>query len=602
MKAKLSRRFWFITGAFSVLACNEGPIDFDANRPERGPSEMLPKGQVTDGNFEGGNDAIPAARDDISTPDGEVVSCDGACRSYCEAANLQNPVNAGLCSSMWGVGKAGNPINEDEACRRLWVDTQGVYPTRSEISDKCLGRPYGEVVNELLATDAFIALQSRIWADRLRYDTTTVSVERIYDMDLIVQALYQGRISYDHFAAITSAHPILTRRHATEGDRAEALFWLFLGRPPFGQERSDVGRLYHLWSNDYYDHPGLGMRLPDAFIRYRCLDYLGEVDESTSGECTSVLFGFEQLILKPDARSFRTEDDVLTMWSGMLTASEWEKLQAPGRLLAGQWLFWEHAANTVIDQYLDYELATIAPEVGEQLVRYTLANDGDIRAMHYAVLTSYPYLQSAMGGNDVLDRFTYGPVKQADAEVWVDSLNHMTDTNLGRCDLLLNRPGDFLEAGTPAALALLAESEWNVNRDFSGVDGRYRDLVRTLGGCPDNSEGGRFKIVSVLTTANQLNYAGRICDPGKQEDNPQAAALSKLLPADISADTPVTPEIAQQIFEHQTSTFFARRPTATEAEQAAARGTECEATGCRAEQFARVACFATLSSSEMMFY
>jgi hypothetical protein len=118
--------------------------------------------------------------------------------------------------------------------------------------------------------------------------------------------------------------------------------------------------------------------------------------------------------------------------------------------LAGQWLFWEHAGNVVMDQYLGYNLATAAPEVGERLVEYTLANQGDIRAMHFAVLTSYPYLASAMGATDTALRYTYGPVKQVEAEGWVDSLTKMTGSGLSKCDLHMNRPDQFLEAGTPA--------------------------------------------------------------------------------------------------------------------------------------------------------
>ena len=63
---------------------------------------------------------------------------------------------------------------------------------------------------------------------------------------------------YDLFAAVVSAHPVLTRRHADPGDKAEALFHLFLGRPPFEHERADMARLYGLWHSGYYDHPQLG--------------------------------------------------------------------------------------------------------------------------------------------------------------------------------------------------------------------------------------------------------------------------------------------------------------------------------------------------------
>jgi hypothetical protein len=371
---------------------------------------------------------------------------------------------------------------------------------------------------------------------------------------------------------------VLTRKHATPGDRAEAMFWTFLGRPPFGDERSDMGRLYNLWDNHYYDHPQLGMRLPDAFIRYRCVDEKGNPDALSAGECTSINFGYEQLILKPDSRADKAEEgEEMVMWSGFLSASEWQKLQAPGRAIAKEWAFWEHAVNLVLSQYLDYDLATMVPEVGEQLVRYVLANDGDIRAAHFAVLTSLPYLQTSTGTTTEGPRFSYGPLKQVDAEGWVDSTRKLSGLAPETCDLrLLNAEGDDIQAD-------------------------YRDLVQTLGGCPDNSQGGRFKIVSVLTTANQLSFAGKTCDPGL-ENNDDRAEIARLLPSGVEPNKAVDPELAAQIVDFQTRQFFSRTATAAELEAAKEHGAECQRAQCSAEQFARPACFALMSSAEMIFY
>ncbi len=602
---------WFIgrtvrlaLGAIVSLAgCSEQEA-FNPSNPARGPSELLSgnKEPVTDGNFTGGNDTVPEALETEWNPD-VPIACDNACLARCDSMGFENPVNRGLCSALWGPGGSGTPIVAEEACRRLWVDTQGRFPTRQEIQSECIDRPWGDVVSDLLASEEFVRLNRRHWADRLNYDTEAVSVERIFDMDAIVRALYEGRLAYDEFAALVSAHPVLTRRHDTSGDRAEAIFWLLLGRPPFGEERADLGKLYTLWDNNYYDHPQLGMRLPDAYIRYRCVDDRGREDPNTVGQCTSTIFGVEKLVLTPDARAQRGEREERLMWSGLLTANEWEKLQAPGRLLAQEWPFWEHAAATVVRQYLEYDLTTQVPQVSEELVRYILDNKGDIRSLHFAVLTSAAYLQSSTGNRDTKLRYTYGPLKQIDAEAWVDSLANMTGSKLDRCDLRINRPNDFLESGSPFAFALIDDSEWSLNDDGE-VRGSYRDLVRNLGGCPDNSQGGRFKIVSVLTTANQLNHATRICDPALDggDRNNVRAPIDQLLPKDVSPNTAVTAEVAQAIVAHQTSTFFSRGLTGAERTAAQQRGEQCALGGCSAEEFARPACFALLSSAEMLFY
>lgn len=577
--------------AASNLACSEEPLAFDPDAPARGQSEMLPKiSKMSPNDFRGGRDPVPSR---LPTADGaSLTACDTACRAHCDAQGFTNPANLGLCASLWGLGLEGTPIVEEEACRRLFADTLGRLPSHEEIATQCLGQNWNAVVSKLLGAKEFVRVNRRLWADRLRYDTEAVSVERVYDMDRIVTALYEGRIAYDQFAAVASAHPVLTRRHDTERDRAEALIWTFLGRPPFGDESADLGRLYHLWQNDYYDHPQLGVRLPDAYIRYACLN--------RTGPCTSTNFGLTQVILKPDTRALQDADRLL-MWSGFLSADEWEHLQAPGRVLSQQWSFWEHAVNMVLEQYMGYPLATQAPEIGERLTRYLIDHDGDIRALHYAVLTSHAYLQSTTGATADMPQYAHGPLKQVEAEVWVDSLNALTGSEESKCDIRLNRPNDFLRDGSPYGIALVKNSDWTLNENMNGVRSRYRDLVQALGGCPDNSQGGRFKITSVLTTANQLNHAGQLCDPSNEKTE-RRVAVNKLLPEGVGGDAAVTEELAAAIFDHQTRLFLARPASELELTQAKTYGASCALERCSAEEFARPVCFALLSSAEMIFY
>src|SRR5690606_15596310 len=132
---------------------------------------------------------------------------------------------------------------------------------------------------------------------------------------------------------------------------------------------------YNLWTNGYWDHPYTGT-LPDAFVRYECLNDAGEIDAELAGGCTSIMWGYNQLILQPDQRAESEGDQEGTMWSGYLSAAEWEKLQAPGRVIAAQPAFWEAAVDDVMLQYFGYDLGTALPEVRHEMVEYLLEYEG----------------------------------------------------------------------------------------------------------------------------------------------------------------------------------------------------------------------------------
>ncbi|QDG54921.1 DUF1549 domain-containing protein [Persicimonas caeni] len=578
--------------------CQQEPSDFDPINPGKGPGQMVGNdGPLNTGPFAGVDQSMPQTRQVDPPDDASLPDCGEDCLDYCNSLDLQNPVNRGLCPSLWGVGLEPRPVQTAEACRRLFADMIGRFPTEQEVASVCKDRPWAEVVNDLMSRDEFVELNQRFWADRLLYNNEAVSVVRIFDADDLVGKLYRGEVPYDQFAAVVSAHPVLTRRYATAGDRAEALFWLLMGRPPLGSERSDLARLYNLWHNGYYDHPHLGERLPDAFIEYECVTDEGEVNSETKGACTSVLWGYNELILKPDMRA---EEDGEVMWSGLLKDHEWEKLQLPGKILAGQSEFWEKAVDDVLEQYLGYDLGRMAPEVRNELVSHLLEHDADIRSVHFAVATSAAYLQSAQGQTDTRFRWTWGPLKQVHAETWLDTIEHTTGYELGDCDHRIPETRDLERSDRLGTIALLKNSRWPLEDD-GDIDDGYRSLAQALGGCPRNDVGGRFRIVSILTTAQQLNFVNRICNPSFDGDLDGVDA-SMLLPPDIDPDVAVDRELAAKIVGYQTKKFFSRSASGSELDDARDHGEACSRQVCTAEEFARPACFALLSSSEMLFY
>jgi hypothetical protein len=584
------------------VALAAGCVDvegMDPANPQRGPGELVGNGSpITDGNFPGGFDQPPAPRE-TEPPKLGPIECDALCQSYCDDLKLGNPVNRGVCSHLWGVGLASQPIDRRQACRKLYADMIGRFPTPNELNEVCNKEDWGETVKALMATDEFVLVQQRRWADLLLYNNRYVNVERIYDQDDLVRKVYQGYVPWDLFAAVTASHPVLVRRHDTAGDRAEAAFRLFLHRPPYENERSDMGRLYSIWSNGYRDHSHLG-RVPDAYVNYDCVT---KGDQGAdAGACTSVLWGYNKLTLDPDNRREKSGQGEGTMWTGYMTAEEWEVVQLPGRIMAQQAIFWEAAVDDVLVQYMGYDLGTEVQAVRHELVKYLLDNQADIRSVHYAVATSIPYLQSSNGLEESKFRWTYGPLKQITPEGWLDTIKRTTGVKLGTCDHRISHPEDYLDEKSEIAngwtFALVNNSRWIIDQDRRLVTD-YRGLAQTLGGCPTNEVSGRFTTVSILNTAVQESYVAKVCDPALMGGG---AAISVLLPEGMDHNTALTTSAAKEIVARQTRLFFGREPTLYELTAVEGYADQCTPKPCTAESFARPACFALLSSAEVLFY
>ena len=109
-------------------------IGMDPRDPARGPGQLVGNGDpVSDGNFRGGADEMPVARDVRAPQVGAAVDCPGECRAYCDGLPLENPVNIGACPVMWGVGLSSQPVQRLEACRRLYADLLGRFPSAEEL-------------------------------------------------------------------------------------------------------------------------------------------------------------------------------------------------------------------------------------------------------------------------------------------------------------------------------------------------------------------------------------------------------------------------------------------------------------------------------------
>jgi hypothetical protein len=197
-------------------------------------------------------------------------------------------------------------------------------------------------------------------------------------------------------------------------------------------------------------------------------------------------------------------------------------------------------------------------------------------------------------------RWTMGPLKQMRAEVLISGLARASGVGLSACDRRITDPDGLLQSGGLAAYQLVDSSRWGFNAQ-GDVDHSYSDIARNLGGCPDNISGGRFSVISVLTTVTQLSFVDRVCNPSF-DDSLDSSSIDVLLPPGMSPTLPVTAQVAGQIADHQYRALMGHAPITAEMDDATAAGAECALTGCTAEQFARPLCFALLSSADVLFY
>lgn len=599
-----------VLGAWVMALGACGRQSPDPRNPARGPGALVGNGApVFSGRYANGDEPWPQTVAANTLDPTKPVVCNLDCRRFCDQAKLKHPVHRAACDRLWGVGLSPNRIDQVEACRRLWADTAGRFPGPKELS-ACTQGSWSKTVQERLNSPEFVRLHQRRWADAFLYNHRAVNLERIYDLDALVAKTFKGLVSWDQFAAVVSAHPAFVRRYDSASDRVDALFRLFLGRPPSDPERFDLSRSYRVWENGYIDHAFLG-RVPDAVITFPCVGKDGKADPQKSGACTSSRWGNNPVIIEKDRREARKDDEPDgSMWSGYLRSEEWERLQTPGKVVASMDEFWEQAAQEVLSVYFGdrngggpyYDIATEIPALRRELARYLVEHKADIRALHYAVATSVLYRQSAKADQSRVHPWTYGPLKQIDAQGWMASVAGPSQEKLWPCDRRISFPADFLtEKGANGwTRSVVRHSQWV-------VDGRGRpkmqdtNLARNLGGCPTRESGPSFRAVSIVNTALQEGFVRSVCAEQEQERS-LAFSDSWILGEGREASASLNLGLAKEILEHQSRMFLGRDIADEEWAMLEPHAKTCMEDGCTSRQFAQALCFSLLSGAEVLFY
>ncbi len=518
----------------------------------------------------------------------------------CPQLTFDNVVDEASCPEVQGRGIEPAIADDIELCRRLFLDLTGAAPTADEFASTCEGRSTGEIVDELMATDAYLLTGHRVWADKLRMTSTITYFEYVEQLDLLVDQMLRGEITYPEFGIQVATHPGYAGRFDGQ-DLVGYNFLAMLGRDAAPHERLDLQGLWFMWEERFVEmHPTYYFGYSPVVVNTITCEYM-------PWQCHSELWGHHSVIipwLVPDNYDYEGPN-VLPVED--LTDEQWEELRKPGELLVQQPSFYEAAVDDALLRYLGYKAGVEIPLVRQVLVDM-LAQSGDLRQIEREIITSqlyrmaseYPDPEGTLEEDGSPD-FWHGPMKQMSAELWLDSIEKLTALELGSCD---HRFPEVL-AGAPTPDAPYELYVWHPNAypkdpnpawpaEANKPDYTYRDLARSLGGCPDQESQLRFTGTGVMISLSQSTIAQAVCSQ-VAADSPMV--LPGLVPED---NQPATYEaIADHV--HEAITL---RPIPDELDEDVAdlvAGCQGDAE-CNAGLLSFHLCSALVGSGDFLFY
>ena len=495
------------------------------------------------------------------------------------------------------------PAPTDELCRRMSLDLLGRTPTTDEIATACTGKTAEQMARAFLAMPRFRDMERRFWIQRVGADPYMVYGEHLVDADTLYDALGQGQLAYDDFAARLLAHPVMTiNRPVAAGDDVTLtvtnIFRLFLGRAPVVAEIGDYGNLLRPWRRVAEMRMGpLGYGdtvWPAALDPMACQDQVLGL-----AGCTSTLLG-ETTVVNPVVTAqapagYDTNPDLFyyeTVQGAMPAALEHE-LEKPGRLLATRAEFWDEAADYPLRRFLGWwrssaaEPDTVLPEVQLALSAWFQAQPAhDVRELYVTVLTSILYTQS-IDDTRAGDRPPWGtgPMKTLEPEQLLDSVGQALARPVGLCDPHTAEPVGVERTVWPERLRAAQPADWyGFGYDF------YRTLGVELGGCLGARTSPRQPGLKAMFA--HIAIAERLC-----------RAPSKLLPDGLdSADT--TPAGVDRLADHLFRGFLGRAPSTDEQTAVRTAATACFADASCHDMggLARETCGALLRSAAFLYY
>lgn len=490
-----------------------------------------------------------------------------------------------------------------ELCRRLAADLLGRFLTADEASSEC-GGSVSDIAKRFQGREEYLVVSERHWRDRM--DTSDINVDwrQLKDLYASVDQMHRGDIRYDEFALEAMSHPGFVMNVIQPEDKVKAVFRAFLGRTPTEAEAADFAALYRPWLPSFeYDAD-----VPYIYVLgARILPVLCE----PLTNCATTLFGGGAL----DLSSF-SDPTYQGIPYESLTEAQKDVLREPGRILVSQPFFYEAAADEILNRLLGWsdggrfprEPGIVLPQVREILADY-LAETGSYPAAERLVLSSWLYRMKAEVPDDgfgdsptapVPAIYATGPVKAANAEVWLDSVANLT-IDLGTCDsryegfpyfLILQalQDGMVTEAQAAADTRKIYDLQENRMRwdeegnqvGFPFPDFTYQSVAGLLGGCP--------AFGSMRQEQTGLSYAFT------QE------SLAELLCQDGVAQNLGTGSTIDAIVSHQAQIVFGAEASADDLSDFSTAAASCAGAECTPAGMRNAVCVGLIGGSRLIFY
>lgn len=525
----------------------------------------------------------------------------------------ENVIDEAIHDRLECEGVAYVAASNDELCRRLFVDLVGRYPTPDEVSGECAGKSADVIAASLQEWQEYTFVGRRLWRDRLDSSDLDINWRVIKDLFGVLDGLFDGSRTYEELAVEVLAHPGFLLMRDDPRDRAVLAFEVFLGRSPTEAEATDLTPLFRFWFR-------IGDADPD-FPTYREMPALVPTLCSEVAPCRSELFGGAV-----DLTGIPTEvlpQGTEAAWWEDLTDEQRAPLREVGRMFVRQPMFWEAAADELLDRLLGWNdggrfprrPGAVLPRARAALAAF-LAQSGDYRAAERQILASRLYTQTSAvseavaadaGEGGAADKpapvYASGPVKPLSAEAWLDSAAQVA-AEFGVCDsrypysfaffLLYDAvemgelPAEELESALRRLHAMMDHRVPLEINDDGDLTPRflYQYLANQIGGCP-NGERARQEVGALAFAFAQEALAELICLPDWADG---------LMPGDTDDAS------LEEVLDHQMPLLFGRGPTPDDLAAFQEAIIPCQFGTCSGPGMAQSVCVALLGSAQMLFY